>query len=197
MSRARGGPPAAGGGPQDAHVARIRQRLARMSPQTEALRLALARYHDDTGRIDLTLWEAAFTSNDPQPSTRFWRSPVATRALSTLLMEMLHAGTALVRLPVARQRRRPQAPDPMSAFARRPRAGPGTSGSRSTERLPEPMELMGRLRTPDMTATRTRCRAQIDREWWQIRRLRRPAAAQAWRESPLEARGSHANIRGR
>lgn len=68
MGRASGEPPSPGGGgpPPNPDVARIRQRLARMAPQTKALQLALARYHDDAGSFDLGLWEEAFTSDDPQ-----------------------------------------------------------------------------------------------------------------------------------
>ncbi|MEJ7797860.1 MAG: hypothetical protein WKF42_05110 [Solirubrobacteraceae bacterium] len=100
---------AAGGTPEDADVARIRRRLARMSPQTKALRLALARYRDDGGEFDLGRWEAAFTATDPQVINEVLGVTGGYEGLVNHLMEMLHAGASLAGLPVARQRR-PQAP---------------------------------------------------------------------------------------
>lgn len=118
MGRAGGGPSAAAGPPQDPGVARIRQRLARMSPQTKALRLALARYRDDTGNLDLGLWEDAFTSNDPQTINQVMKVTGGYEGLVNHLMEMLHAGAALVGLPVVQQGQRPSAPDLIEAASK-------------------------------------------------------------------------------
>ena len=112
---ARAGPTASGRPPDDADVARIRQRLSRMSPQTKALRLALARYADDHGTFDLSLWEEAFTSDDPRAINHVLEVTGGYEGLVNHLMEMLHTGAALVGTPAAQRGRRTPAPDLIAA----------------------------------------------------------------------------------
>lgn len=111
---AGGGPTASGGPPHDADVARIRQRLSRMAPQTMALRLALARYANDHGTFDLSRWEEAFTSDDPREINHVLEVTGGFEGLVNHVMEMLHTGATLV-LPAAQRGRRTPAPDLIAA----------------------------------------------------------------------------------
>lgn len=115
MGRARGGPSAGGGGlAPNPEVARIRQRLARMAPQSKALQLALARYRDDAGNFDLGRWEEAFTSNDPQTINQVVEVTGGFEGLVNHLVEMLRSGATLAGLTLAQGRQSPT-PDVISA----------------------------------------------------------------------------------
>lgn len=117
MGRASGEPPSPGGGgpPPNPDVARIRQRLARMAPQTKALQLALARYHDDAGSFDLGLWEEAFTSDDPQTINHVVEVTGGYEGLVNHMVEMLRSGAALAGLRIAQRRQGLPVPDLLAA----------------------------------------------------------------------------------
>jgi len=109
MARAEPGPS------RDPEVARIRQRLARMAPQSKALQVACARYDDGAAKFDLELWEAAFTSADPRTINHVLEVTGGYVGLVNHLVEMVRSGAALAGLALAQGRARPSAPDLIAA----------------------------------------------------------------------------------
>jgi len=95
--------------------ARLVERFKRLAPQQKALKLAIGPFADQNGNFDQKLWEAAFTSSEPERIIDVTAVTGLYGGLVNHLVEMLQAAARLRGLDVAKREVRPTGPELFAA----------------------------------------------------------------------------------